>query len=59
MEHIKEKIADSTSFKEECGRNEIMCNKIQASISLWKEDLETVIENNKKVVQVKTNLIIG
>ena len=28
--------------------NEIICNKIQTSISLWKEYLETVIENNER-----------
>ena len=29
------------------------CNNIQTSISLWKEDLETVIQKNKQMVQVK------
>ena len=47
MEHIKERIADFTSFKEEVEINEIICNKIQTSISSWNEDLETVIENNE------------
>ena len=48
IEHIKERIADFGDFKEEVGRNEMICNKIHTSISLWKEDLETVIENNEK-----------
>ena len=47
IENIQERIPDFTSFKEEVGRNEIICNKIQTSISLWKEDLETVIEKNE------------
>ena len=47
MEHIKDRIADFGAFKEELGMNKIICNKIQTSISLWKEDLETVIENNE------------
>ena len=46
MEHIKEILAYFVAFKEEVGMNEIIYNKIQKSISLWKEDLETVIENN-------------
>ena len=37
----------------------MICNNIQTSISLWKEYLETVIENNNKIVQVKKTLIIG
>ena len=35
--------------------NEIICNKIQTSISLWKEDLETVIENIKRLCSSETN----
>ena len=38
MEHIKDIIHDFTDFKEEVGRNEMMCNNIQKIISLWKED---------------------
>ena len=49
MEHIKERIYDFGAFKEEVGMNEIICNKIQTSISLWKEYLETVIENNERL----------
>ena len=59
MEHIKEWIADFVYFKEEVGRNEIICNKIQTSISLWKEDLETVIEKNENKFPGEKNLIIG
>ena len=43
IEHIKERITDFVYFKEEFGRNEITCNKIQTSISFWKEYLKTVI----------------
>ena len=57
-EHIKESIADFGSFKEEVGINEIICNNIHTSISLWKEDLETVIQNIV-FVQLKQTLTIG
>ena len=43
MEHIKDRIDDLTAFKEEVGRNEITCKKIQKSSSFWKEYLEAVI----------------
>ena len=46
MEHIKERIDDFGAFKEEAVMNKIICKHIQTSISLWNEDLETVIENN-------------
>ena len=36
MEHIKEIIADFGAFKEEVVMNEIICNKIQTIILLWK-----------------------
>ena len=35
--------------------NEIICNNIQTSISLWKEDLEIVIENNESLCSIETN----
>ena len=41
IEHIKKIIADFRTFKEEVEINEIICNKIQEGISLWKEYLET------------------
>ena len=46
MEHIKEIIADLGAFKEEAIGIEITCNTIRKIISLWKEYLETMIENN-------------
>ena len=49
MDHVKEKMADFGAFKEEVGINKIICNKIQTGISLWKEDFETVIENNESL----------
>ena len=55
MEHIKKRISDFRAFKEEVGMNEIIYNKIQKSISLWKEDLETVIENNENLCSNETN----
>ena len=47
MEHIKERIADFGAFKEEARGIEITCKTIQTIISLCKEYLETMIENNK------------
>ena len=47
MEDIKQRIVDFTTFKAEVARNEVVCNKIQTSIQLWKEDLETVLEKNE------------
>ena len=55
MEHIKERIADLGAFKEEVRMNKITCNKIQKSISLWKDYLETVIENNERLCSSETN----
>ena len=55
IEHIKERVSDFGSFKEEVGMNKIICNKIQTSISLWNEDLETVIENNEFLCSSETN----
>ena len=49
MENIKERIADFRDFKEEAGMKKIFCNKIQTIIPLWKEDLETVIENIERL----------
>ena len=47
IEHIKERIANFTDFKEEVRRNEIICKNIQTSISSWEEDLKTVIEKSE------------
>ena len=52
--HIKERLADFGSFKEEVGMNKIICNKIQTIISLQKEDLATVIENNENSCSSET-----
>ena len=43
MENVKERIAYFTDCKEYFGRNEIIYNNIHTNISLWKEDLESVI----------------
>ena len=53
-EHIKESIDDFGAFKEELGMNGIICNKVQTNISLWKKNLETVIENNKNLCSNET-----
>ena len=55
MEHIKDRIADFGAFKEELGMNKIICNKIQTIILLWKEDLETVTENNERLYSSEAN----
>ena len=54
-EHIKESIADFGAFKEEVGMNEMILNKIQISISLWKDDLETMMEKNEIFCSSETN----
>ena len=55
MEHIKERIADLVAFKEEARGIEITCNTIQTIISLWKEYLETMIENNEWLCASESN----
>ena len=55
MEHIKERIADFRSFKEEARGIKITCNTIQTSISLWKEYLETMIENDECLCSSESN----
>ena len=47
MEHILERKADFESFKNEAQVIERTCNTIQSSISLWKEYLEDIFENNQ------------
>ena len=54
-EPIKESISDFGAFEEEMGMNEMICNKIQISISLCKEDLETVTEKNDLFCSSKIN----
>ena len=46
MEHILERKADFESFKNGARVIERTCNTINSSISLWKEYLETMMENN-------------
>ena len=54
-EHIKDKIADFEAFKKELGMNKMICNRIQTSISLCRENLESVIENNENLCSSETN----
>ena len=53
IENIQEIIAEFKVFKGESRRNEIICNMIQNSISLWKDELETVVENNKNTCSIE------
>ena len=46
MEHILQREDDFESFKNGAQVIERTCNTIQSSISLWKEYLETMMENN-------------
>ena len=55
MEHIKERIDDFGALKEEARGIEITCNTIQTIISLLKEYLETMIENNKWLCSSESN----
>ena len=47
MEHILERKADFEAFKNGAQLIENTCNTIQSSISLWKDYLETMMENNQ------------
>ena len=47
MEHILERKADFESFKNGAQVIERTCNTIQSSISLWREYLEDIFENNQ------------
>ena len=55
IEKIKEIIEDFNVFKEEFVINQTICNVIQKSIFLWKDYLETVIENNENLYSIETN----
>ena len=55
MEHIKDRMADFVAFKEELVIQEMIYNKIQTIVSFWKEDLETVVENNEKKYSSEKN----
>ena len=47
MEHFLERKADFESFKNGSQVIERTCNTIQSSISLWKEYVENMMENNQ------------
>ena len=47
MEHSLERKADFEAIKNEAQLILKTCNTIQSSISLWKEYLETMMENNQ------------
>ena len=55
MEYITDRIADFGAFKEEARGIEITCNTIQTIISLWKDYLETMIENNEWLFSSESN----
>ena len=55
MENIQERIDDVRAFKEEARGIVITCNTIQKSISLWKEYLETMLENIEYLCSSETN----
>ena len=55
MENIKDRIAEFGAFKEEARGIEITCNTLQISISLWKDYLETIIENNECLCSSESN----
>ena len=55
MQKVRERIDDFRAFKEEVRMNIITCDTIQTSTSLWKEYLETVIENNEILFSSETN----
>ena len=49
------KIADSGDFKEEVIMNEMICNKVQTSMSFSRKDLVTGIENIGNSCSTETN----
>ena len=55
MEHILERKADFESFKNGAQVIERTCNTIQSNISLWKEYLETMMENNQWLCESESN----
>ena len=55
MEHILERKADFESFKNGAQVIEITCNTIQSSISLRKEYLETMMENNQWLCEIESD----
>ena len=55
MEHILERKADFEAFKNEAQLIEKTCNTIKSSILLWKEYLETMMENNQWLCESESN----
>ena len=55
MEHILERKAGFESFKNGAQVIERTCNTIQSSISLWKEYLEDIIENNQWSYEIESD----
>ena len=55
MEHILERKADFESFKNGSQVIERTCNTIQSSISLWKEYLENMMENNQSLCESESD----
>ena len=55
MENILERKADFEAFKIEAQLIEKTCNTIQSSTSLWKDYLETMMENNQWLCESESN----
>ena len=55
IEHILEKKADFESFKNGSQVIERTCNTIQSSISLWKEYVEKMMENNQWLCEIESD----
>ena len=55
MEYVLERKADFESFKNEAQVIERTCNMIQSIISLWKEYLEDIFENNQWSDEIESN----
>ena len=56
MKHILERKSDFEAFKNGAQLIEKTCNTIQSSISLWKEYLETMMENNQWLCESESDL---
>ena len=55
MEHILERKDNFESFKNGAQVIERTCNTIQSSISLWKEYLETMMENSQWLCKIESD----
>ena len=51
-------MAEFKVFKEEFGKNVTICDMIQNRISLCKDELENVIENNEKTCYSEKMLLL-